>query len=34
MYTALAQADEEEGDFNVLGKITQIVPRDGFMSDI
>lgn len=34
MYTALDEATEEDGDFNVLGKITQVVHRDNWMSDI
>lgn len=34
MYTALSQADEEEGDFNVLGWVSQIVHRDNYMQDL
>ena len=34
MYTQLKEAKEEDGDFNVLGKITQVVHRDNWMSDI
>jgi len=34
MYTPLEEAEKEEGDFNVLGKVTQIVHRDQYMSDI
>lgn len=34
MYTPLEEADKEEGDFNVFGKVTQIVHRDNYMSDI
>ena len=34
MYTPLNEAAEEEGDFNVVAKITQIVHRDQYTSDI
>ncbi len=34
MYTPLEDAEKEDGDFNVLGKVTQIVHRDSYMSDI
>jgi hypothetical protein len=34
MYTPLDEAEQEEGDFNVLGKVTQVVQRDDFMNDI
>jgi hypothetical protein len=34
MYTALSKADEEQGDFNVLGRVSQIVHRDDYTSDI
>jgi hypothetical protein len=34
MYTPLNQAAEEEGDFNVVARITQIVQRDSYTSDI
>lgn len=34
MYTPLDEAEQEEGDFNILGKITQVVHRDNYMSDI
>jgi len=34
MYTSLEEIENEEGDFNVLGKVTQVVHRDDYMSDI
>lgn len=34
MYTPLNEATEEEGDFNVVAKVTQIVHRDYYTSDI
>jgi len=34
MYTRLKEADEEDGDFNVVGKVTQIVHRDYYTSDV
>lgn len=34
MYTPLDEAINEEGDFNVLGKVTQILHRDHYTSDI
>ena len=34
MYTPLDEAEQEDGDFNILGKITQVVHRDNYMSDI
>lgn len=34
MYTPLSEAEEEEGDFNVVAKVTQIVHRDYYTSDI
>lgn len=34
MYTPLNEAAEEEGDFNIVAKITQIVQRDYYTSDI
>lgn len=34
MYTPLSQARQEEGDFNVVGKVTQIVHRDYYTSDL
>ena len=34
MYTPLDEVENEEGDFNILGKVTQIVHRDNYMSDI
>lgn len=34
MYTSLDDAADEDGDFNILGKITQVVHRDNWMSDI
>lgn len=34
MYTPLDEAEQEDGDFNILGKITQVVHRDNYMSDV
>lgn len=34
MYTPLDEAINEEGDFNVLGKITQIMHKDQYTLDI
>lgn len=34
MYTPLNRADDEEGDFNLLGRVSQVVHRDNYMSDI
>ncbi len=34
MYTPLSKADDEDGDFNVLGRITQTVNRDEYTQDI
>lgn len=34
MYTPLKEAAEEEGDFNIVAKVTQIVHRDHYTSDI
>jgi hypothetical protein len=34
MYTPLDEAHEEEGDFNVVAKVTQIVNRDYYTADI
>lgn len=34
MYTPLDEAEQEDGDFNILGKVTQVVHRDNYMSDI
>lgn len=34
MYTPLNEAAEEEGDFNVVAKVTQIVNRDYYTADI
>ena len=34
MYTLFSDVDEEDGDFNVLGKVTQIVHRDYYTSDL
>jgi hypothetical protein len=34
MYTPLNEAEQEDGDFNVVAKITQIVHRDYYTSDI
>lgn len=34
MYTPLKAAEEEEGDFNVLARVSQVVHRDDYMSDI
>lgn len=34
MYTTLGQVRHEEGDFNVVGKVTQIVHRDYYTSDV
>lgn len=34
MYTPLNEAEQEEGDFNVVAKVTQIIHRDQYTSDI
>ena len=34
MYSPLNGASEEEGDFNVVGRITQIIHRDYYTSDV
>ena len=34
MYSSLDEADKEEGDFNVVAKVTQIIHRDQYTSDI
>ena len=34
MYTPLDEAEQEDGDFNILGKVTQVVHRDNYMSDV
>jgi len=34
MYTSLDDAEKEEDDFNVLGRVSQVVHRDNYMSDI
>lgn len=34
MFTPLNKAHEEDGDFNIIGKITQVVHRDEWNSDI
>lgn len=34
MYTPLTEARDEEGDFNIVGKVTQIVHRDYYTSDL
>ena len=34
MYTPLNQAGEEEGDFNVVARVTQIVQRDFYTADV
>mmetsp|Transcript_10106 Transcript_10106/g.11512 ORF Transcript_10106/g.11512 Transcript_10106/m.11512 type:complete len:148 (+) Transcript_10106:366-809(+) len=34
MYTKLSDVQEEDGDFNMVGKISQIVHRDHYTSDV
>jgi hypothetical protein len=34
MYTPLNEVENEDGDFNIMGRVTQVVHRDHYMSDI
>lgn len=34
MFSAFDEIDKEEGDFNIIGRVTQAVHRDAFMQDI